>query len=543
MDAAAPLQTVQVLQRENGELREENAVLRAKIDWLKNQLFGPGKSEKLDRAQLLLKLAEMEKLAAASPAPVETITYERSTAPREKRTLPAENFARLPVKETIEIIPEPVRKDPDIYERIGEERTFEVDVIPPQLFKREIVRPKFKHRLDRNRAPLVAPAPARVAPGGYASAGLLAWVLVSKYCDHLPLYRQEKMLARWGASISRQTMNDWVRLAADHLEPLYKWMKRDLLAGGYIQADETPVRCNDPDDGARQRGEGAALSVAKGESSGCPPGGQRGEQKRGGTTQGWLWVISRPEGDVVFDWRLSRRHDELISLLGDYRGILQSDGYEAYPGFARDREGVVWLGCWAHARRYFIEAMTERPKAVNLVLRLIGRLYTLEHQWDEANVGDTRSALRREHFARPLCYLKRVAAGLRAKALPRSLLGKACSYLLEHWEPLTAHIDHAQSRIDNNLIENAIRPSAIGKKNWLFIGHPDAGQRSAILYSMIVSCERHGKDPLAYLRDVLTRLPAMTNQDDLGALTPARWKAPEVPNKPEAMVATTTIRS
>jgi len=494
-------------------LRQENAALRAQIEWFKKQLFGPGKSEKLDRAQLLLKIEELEKFAAAADRPTETVTYERTKGPAQKRTLPAENFAHLPVKETIEIIPEPVRQDPDIYERIGEERTFEVDVIPPQLFKREIIRPKFKHRLDRNRAPLVAPAPARVAPGGYASAGLLAWVLISKYCDHLPLYRQEKMLARWGASISRQTMNDWVRLAADHLEPLYKWMRNDLLAGGYIQADETPVRCNDPD------------------------------EKRGGTTQGWLWVISRPAGDVVFDWRLSRRHDELNTLLGDYRGILQSDGYEAYPGFAREREGVVWLGCWAHARRYFIEAMAERPKAVDLILRLIGRLYTLEREWDEAHVGATRAALRQEHFALPLRYLKRVAVGLRAKALPRSLLGKACSYLLEHWEPLTAHLHHSQSRIDNNLVENAIRPSAIGKKNWLFIGHPDAGQRSAILYSMIVSCERHGKDPLAYLRDVLARLPAMTNQDDLGALTPARWKAPAAPEKSEAMVATTTIGS
>lgn len=484
--AAAPLDEVALL-------KQEIAVLRAQIEWLKKQLFGPGKSEKLDRAQLLLKLGELEKLAALAERPKETITYERTKGPAEKRPMPAETFAHLPVKETVEIIPEPVQAEPEAYERIGEERTFEVDVVPPQLFKREIVRPKFKRKGDRAQPPVVAPAPARAVPGGYASAGLLAWIALSKYVDHAPLYRLEQMSARWGAQLPRQSMVDWIAITAQWLEPIYRQMYRELLAGGYVQADETPVRCNDPD------------------------------EKKAGTTQGWLWVISRPGGDVVFDWRLSRRHGELTSLLQDYRGLLQSDGYEAYPSFARSREGVVWLGCWAHARRYFVEAMAERPKAVNLILRLIGRMYRLEREWDQANVGQARAVLRREHFAGPLRWLRRLAVGLRSQVLPRSLLGKACSYLLDHWEPLTAHLDHGQSRIDNNLIENAIRPSAIGKKNWLFIGHPDAGQRSAIIYSVVVSCQRHGKDPFAYLKDVLTRLPRMTNQDDLTALTPSRW--------------------
>ena len=169
------------------QLREENAVLRAQIAWLKKQLFGPGKGEKLERAQLLLQLGELEKLAAAA-RPVETITYERPAGPAPKRTLPAESFAHLPVKETVEIVPEAVRAAPELYEKIGEERTFEVDVVPPQLFKREIVRPKFRHCLDRNRAPLLAPAPKRVVTGGFASAGLIAWALTAKFCDHLPLY-------------------------------------------------------------------------------------------------------------------------------------------------------------------------------------------------------------------------------------------------------------------------------------------------------------------------------------------------------------------
>ncbi len=482
-------------------LRQENAALRAQIAWLQQQLFGGGKSEKLDQAQLRLQLAELEQRVAQAERPVQTITYERAAAPKEPRAIPAETFAHLPVVETIELVPEAVQQEPELYEKIGEERTFEVDVIPPKLVKREIVRPKYRHRLDRNRAPLLAAAPPRVVTGGYASAGLLAWIAISKYVDHLPLYRLEQMSSRWGATISRRTMSDWIEVTAAWLQPIYRQMHRGLLAGNYLQADETPVRCNDPD------------------------------EKRGGTSQGYLWVISRPGADVVFDWRLSRRHGELTSLIEGFQGVLQSDGYEAYPSYVRTHPGVVWIGCWAHARRYFVEALSEKPQAVQLVLRLIGQLYRLEAQWDEAQVGEQRAALRQENFVRPLRWLRRVALGLKQQALPRSLLGKACSYLLEHWDVLVAHQQHAFTRLDNNLVENAIRPSAIGKKNWLFIGHPDAGQRSAIIYSLVVSCQRHGKDPLAYLRDVLGRLPAMNNQDDLTPLTPAAWQPPSPPTK------------
>jgi len=476
-------------------LRHENAVLRAQVAWFQKRFFGGGKSEKLDQAQLRLKLAEVEDAKAAVAERTEQITYERTKGAKTSRPTPAESFAHVPVTETIEIVPEPVKRDPELYEKIGEERTFEIDVLPPKLVKREIVRPKYRHRLDRNRAPLLAPALARVVPGGYASAGLIAWIVISKYVDHLPLYRQEQMSARWGASISRRTMCDWVEVAALWLEPIYRKMHQGLLAGNYLQADETPIRCNDPD------------------------------HKTGSTTQCYLWVISRPKADVIFEWRLSRRHEELTSLLTGFKGVLQSDAYGAYPSYEKTHEGVVRVGCWAHARRYFVEALENHPKVARVILRLIGRLYQLEAKWDEAQVGAERSALRQKHFARTLRWLHRIAVDQRQRALPNSQLGKACNYLLNDWDALIAHQQQSITRIDNNLVENAIRPSAIGKKNWLFIGHPDAGQRSAIIYSLVVSCQRHGKDPLAYLRDVLSRLPAMTNQDDLTPLTPAAWQA------------------
>jgi transposase len=487
------------LYAENLALKEEVAQLKVQIDWLKQRLFGPGQGEKLDRAQLLLKLEELEKLAARSPASTQTIAYERAVP--QRREAPKELFAKLPVKETIEIIPAEVKKDPELYEKIGEERTFEVDITEPKVFKREIVRPKYRHRLDRARPPVLAAAPARPAPGGYASAGLMAWVIIGKYVEHLPLYRQEKQLARWGAPISRQTLCEWVALGAHWLEIIYRRMLQGLLAGDYVQADETPVRCQDPD---------------------VP----------GKTVQGWLWAISRPKGDVVFTWRMSRRHDEVTTLLHGFKGLLQSDGYEAYTSFVKTHEGVTHLGCWAHARRYFHEALEEAPVRAGFVLRLIGHLYGLEKKWDDEGIVEPaqRAHLRRRDFAMTLSLLKRTATHLLGRVLPKSLLGQACRYLLGHWDVLVAHCDHGQSRIDNNLVENAIRPSAIGKKNWLFIGHPDAGQRSAIIYSIVVSCQRHGIDPFAYVKDLLTRLPAMTNQDDFSALMPSTWREVQQPS-------------
>lgn len=472
----------------------ELAALKAQLAWFKQQLFGGGKSETLDRAQILMKL---EGLVASAPVTkTETVTYERRKPTGEKRPLPAETFAHLPVKEVVVIAPAEVQADPAAFEQIGEERTFEVDVVPPQFFKREIVRTKHQRKADKTQAPVLAPAPARPVPGGYASAGLIAWVILSKYVEHQPLFRQEKNAERWGVRLPRQSMVEWVRIGSEWLEPIYEQMLAGLLKGNYLQADETPIRCNDPD------------------------------EPRGGTTQGYLWVVSRPGGDVVFDWRVSRRHGELPSLLGDnFKGLLQSDAYGAYQAYAQKHEGVEWIMCWAHARRRFFENLKEKPKYARVILKLISRLYQREREWDAAGISNQERADRRATgFARTLKWLHAVTLELRKKVLPQSGLGKACDYLLANWQPLTAHSKYGHTKLDTNLVENALRPSCLGKKNWLFIGHPDAGQRSAIIYSIVVSCQRYGKEPFAYLKDVLTRLPRMTNQDDLTPLLPANWQ-------------------
>ena len=497
------------LYTENLALRQENAELRAQNDWLRRKVFGGGQSEKLALARLDGQQAQLglpEVPAAAAPA-LGLVSYERRKPAGEKRPVAAQTFARLPVQETIEIVPDEVQAEPGAFEQIGEERTFEVDVVPPRLFKREIVRPKYRRKAERADPPVMAPAPARVVPGGYASAGLLAYIIVAKYQHHLPLYRLEQMSPQWGAPLSRQTMVEWVRIGAEWCEVIYKRMVAELLGGGYVQVDETPVKYLDPD------------------------------LRSGGARQGYLWVMSRPGGDVVFDWRLSRRHGELTTLLtDDYRGVLQADAYEAYDAYARQHPAVTWVACWAHARREFFEARGENPRVVNAVLRLIARLYRREREWDEKNLSPAARARERaqpEGLARTMESLHRLALRTRARVLPKSQLGKACGYLLNQWAALRAHLDYGHTRLDNNLVENAIRPSCIGKKNWLFIGHPDAGQRSAILYSLIVSCQRHGKDPHAYLRDVLTRLPRMNNRDDLAPLLPRNWVPPATSPPPE----------
>ena len=472
-------------------LEEELAQAQLQMSWLRKKLFGGGQGETIDKAQLSFALDLLQKRVEAIA--VQQVSYER-VKQEARRVSAQERFEKLPVKETIELIPDEVKAAPQLYERIGEERTFEVDIVPPQLVKREIVRPKYRHKANRELPPLLAPAPVRPVAGGYTSAGLLAWVLIAKYVEHLPLYRQAKQWERQGVQLPRQTMVDWVAQGAAWLEIIYREMHKRLLASGYVQCDETPIRCQDPD-------------------------------RDGKTAQGYLWVLGRPKGDVVFHWRMSREHAHAQELLRGYAGLLQSDGYGAYASVARDNPGVVHLGCWAHARRYFTKALEESPVRAGFILRLIGTLYHLEKTWDGQAVGPAlRAALRHSHFGLTLGLLKRCALKLRERVRPKSALGEACTYLLGHWTVLVAHCEHGRSRIDNNLVENAIRPSALGRKNWLFIGHPDAGQRSAIIYSIVVSCQRYGVEPFAYLKDVLTRLPAMSNQDKLDDLLPSSWK-------------------
>lgn len=220
------------------------------------------------------------------------------------------------------------------------------------------------------------------------------------------------------------------------------------------------------------------------------------------------------------------------SLLGkDFRGKLQCDGYSAYPAFARGKEGTPGqpglrlFGCWSHARRGFFEAQAQAPPIVGWLLNQIGMLYRWEAELRESRAGPAaRQARRASHSRMVVARLKRALEKLAPRYLPKSPLGQAIGYALNQWPLLERFLEHGEVEIDNNLVENAIRPSAVGKKNWLFFGSAEAGTRNAVVLTLVQNCRMHGVDPYAYLKDLLERLPRMTNRDDLTELTPRRWQ-------------------
>jgi transposase len=405
----------------------------------------------------------------------------------------------LPVEEIV-LEPEPVKACPEAWRRIGEEVSEELDYEPGRFLRRRLVRPKYVRIAKPEAAPIVAKLPERLLERGILAPGLLAHIVIGKYADHLPLYRQEQIyLQRHGVGLSRQTMANGVALVAEWLQPVVEAMKLEQFAHGYVQIDETPIDYLAPGTGK--------------------------------TSQGYLWTCHRPGGDTVYHWHPGRGHRCLESIIPhDFRGTIQCDAYGAYRTYAGKHEGLELAGCWAHARRKFHEAFVQGEAKVRAawILRQIGHLYDIERDLRESRAGPRlREAVRRSRSLPILERLHRTFLRLQSRRhhLPKSLLGKALTYALGQWSMLTVFVDDGRIEIDNNLCENAIRPTAVGKKNWLFIGAEEAGWRSAVIYSVITSCRNRGIDPYAYLRDVLTRLPTMTNHL-IPEITPAAWAEP-----------------
>ena len=491
------LQTRQLVD-ENVQLRQEVRLLRQRIDYLLKKYFGGSKSEKIDPAQLELLIAGLEKAEAlvVEEKKPEGKPAQRRPSEGGRRALPAD----LEIEEVV-IEPAEVQESPQDWKHIGNEVTEELDLVPAKFIKRLYIRRKYVSKDHEDRM-VIGELPNRLIDKGIPGTGLLTHVVLSKFADHLPLYRQEKIfLERYGIQISRKRMADWMRVVADWLKPVYERMRQDLLQGGYLQVDETPIRYLDRDEIESSR-------------------------------QGYLWSYGRPHGDVVFDWRTGRSRDGPEKFLGSYRGLLQADGYSVYASLARRREGMVLLGCWAHARRKFVEAMEDSPKQAGFVVHLIGRLYQTEKEL--RTIPDVnRAVYRQEKNTRVLRVMKKLLLRWKPKALPRSRLGEAIAYALAQWETLAKVMEHGEAEIDNNHCENSIRPSALGKKNWLFVGHPDAGWRTAVIYSILQSCRRRGIEPQEYLTDVLSRLPNMMITE-VRSLTPSNWKAARSPHQQAA---------
>ncbi len=495
-DLARQLEECQEALRQS---RRENELLRQKVDLLIRRVFGSS-SEKLDQAQLelLLQLPKGSVLTP-EPSPPKAAASPKRSSRQQTLRLP-EN---LPVLEEV-IEPDPVKQKPQDWRCIGQEVSEQLDYEPARFLRRRTIRKKYVHRLDLNRAPVIAPLPERLLDRSLPAPGLLAQILVGKYCDHLPLYRQEQIfLQRHRVSLPRQSLARWVELAADWLKPIYEQIRTGVLAGGYMQVDETPIDYLEPGHGK--------------------------------TKQGYFWTFHRPGGESFFDWQTSRAAACLESIIpSTFTGVLQCDGYSAYPSFANGRGQAIELaGCWAHARRKFYEAQEQSPKVAGWLLRQIQNLYRIEADLRERHAGpQLRQAIRAsqsrpivERFQRALVRLKS-----RGRYLPQSLLGQAMDYALGQWPTLEVFLKDGRIEIDNNLVENAIRPTALGKKNWLFIGDAEAGQRSAIIYTVIENCRRRGLDPFTYLRDVLARLPNITNWQ-IPQVTPQAWGKAQRPLK------------
>lgn len=480
---------VESLQTALAESQQENALLRQKIDALVRRVFGAS-SERIDPAQLELLLGLLP-TPEGSPTPSVAVSSSPRSRTSRKPRLPDD----LPVVEEV-MDPPVVQAQPEAWRCIGQEVNEQLDYEPARFLRRRIIRRKYVQRAKPENAPIIAPLPECLLERGMAAPGLLAQILVSKYCDHLPLYRQEQIfLRRHQVYLPRQTLARWVGLVADWLRPIYQHIRTGVLAGGYVQVDETPIRY-------------------------LAPG-------HGKTKQGYLWACCRPGQDVVFRWETSRATHCLDNLIPvDFTGLIQSDGYAAYRAFQEQRGGrILLVGCWAHVRRKFYEALEQSPRTAGWFLRQMQQLYRIEALLRERRAGPRLRAAVRSHQSRPIVLrFKRALILCKASSryLPQSLLGQAIDYALGQWATLEHYLADGRIEVDNNLVENSIRPTAIGKKNWLFIGEAEAGERSAIIYTIIESCRRRGIDPYSYLRDVLTRLPRMTNHQT-HMVTPGAW--------------------
>jgi transposase len=399
-------------QRELTAARQENLLLRQKIDLLVRRVFGSS-SERLDTAQLelLLQLPKSFVPEGSASAPEKLpLSRCRKVAVRKDR-LP-ENL--LVVEEVIE--PAVVKAEPEHWHCIGQEVSEQLDYEPARFLRRRTIRKKYVHRVNLDTAPVIAPLPARLQDRSLPAPGLLAHILVAKYCDHLPLYRQEQIFAcRHQVHLPRQTLARWVELAADWLQPIYEVIRTGVMADGYVQVDETPINYLEPGHGR--------------------------------TRQGYFWAASQPKGDVFFRWETSRATACLEQVVPPtFTGTLQSDGYAAYRAFINGRKEVITLaGCWAHVRRKFYEASETAPQMSGWLLRQIQHLYRLEAELRANHAGPHLRQAVRASQSRPIIErLEKVLLCLKARRryLPQSSLGQAIDYALGQWRTLAVSQRH-----------------------------------------------------------------------------------------------------
>jgi transposase len=474
-------------------------VLEERLRLQRIKKYGPG-SEKLNDAQLeLLELepgvstVEVQAESEREPLPAPTRPKKSGHHPG-RQELPAE----LPrVEKVMACTPEqctcPACGKPTAV--IGYDQSEQLDVEPARYFVVVAKREKRACPSCAEGGVAAAPVPARIIEKSLVSDRVVIDTVVAKYSDHLPLYRQSVILAReTGLAISRATLDGWVMRVGELLVPLSEMMRRELLNGSYIQADETPVDV--------QMHDG-----------------------RGQNHQAYLWQYSTPAGPVVFDFQLGRGRDGPKHFLGQFEGRLQTDGYGAYNRVGGPN--IVYAACWTHARRGFVDAAKLHPgdqTAARIGAR-IDELFAIDATARDQNLDvAARHALRLER-ARPLLgVIQGEVEAARVAVLPSSALGKAANYTLALWPRLTRFLEYPELELSTNLAENSMRPVALGRKNWIHIGSPKAGPKVAAILSVVESCRRLQIPIRAYLATVLPGL-ADTRLQRLPELTPAAWAA------------------
>lgn len=461
------------------ELREELKELKRLVFGSKKERFVPC----ADPSQLSLELGQD---TAATPLVKQTVHYERVVEKVKRKPIRQPFPAHLP-RITIYIEP---KEDVSGMRKIGEEITEELDIKPAYLFVRRYIRPRY---VSKEETFHIGELPARVIEKGMPGPGLLTQLICDKFILHLPFYRQAQRLAQLGMLISASTLNTWFTTGCALLGIIGELHQKQVLACSYLEVDETPIRVLD-------------------------------KQKKGTTHRGYHWVYYSPEQKLVlFDYQPSRGRAGPAKLLQGFQGYLQTDGYCLYEQFDQ-LPGITLVGCLTHARRKFEHALANDKPRAEKVLCWMQQLYALEREAREkCYTSQQRYELRKEKACPILNELKQWLEAEQPKLLPKSAIGKAVQYLLARFQFISRYLEDGRLELDTNLVENAIRPVALGRKNYLFAGSHSGAKRAALVYSLLISCKLQGINPYEYLQDVLERLPAHP-VNRLTDLLPHRWK-------------------
>lgn len=473
-----------IIQEKDQEILRLNYELRQ----LKKMFFGPTTERYVPGAQAGQLSLPLDAAASQAEAPLHKISYTRREAAAEK----AKHPGRLPLPEGLprqQIVIEPAI-DVSGWKKIGEEITEELEYAPGKLFVKQYIRPKYVH--PQEEGIVCGELPQRPITKGVAGPALLAYILMNKFVNHMPLYRQIEQFKREGVAIPSSTMGDWLSACCTLLEPLYQRLLRLVLSSDYVQADESPLDVLD-------------------------------KSRKGGKVKGYQWLYHAPLLKLVlFDYRPGRGREGPVDILKSFKGYLQSDGYQAYDVFDQ-KEGITRLCCWIHARRKYTESLQNDPARAQYVLGEIGKLYALERQAKEQGYDHQQIRELRQKEALPvLDSLKEWLIRNYSEVLPQSPIGKAMAYTLSLWDKLVVYVQDGKLMPDNNAIENAVRPLALGRRNFLFAGSHEGAKRMAMIYSFMGTCKMNNVNPQEWLTDVLTRIPSH-HASRLDELLPHKW--------------------